>query len=177
MTPKARKAYLASLRDEIVSLRAVKCRMAHERVVGSTAPQSASVSREPIHNFKRVGLCSPLERGERLGCSHTMSRTKLDRAIDELGPEKAGPLRRELNWLTNEIHLLDHQKGAAEGRLAAARHGAGGGCGEVRTLELIKATEEVERLGQEHDEYVGRVGVLRDRVVSELERISGELER
>jgi len=177
MTPRARKAYLASLRDEIASLRAVKCRMLHERIVGPTAPQRASVSREPLHNFERVGLCSPLERGERLGCSHTMSRTKLDRAIDELEPEKAEQLRHELNWLTNEIHLLDHRKGAAEGRLALARREEGGRCGEVRTIELIRAAEEVERMEQQHDEYVERVGVLRDRVVSEIERISGELEQ
>lgn len=175
MTPRASKSYLASLRDEIASMRVVKCRMAHERVVESTVASRLPVSCVPLHTFKRVGLCSPGERDERLGCSHTMSRTRLDRAIDELEPERAQQFGHELNCLTNGIHLLDHRKGEAEALLAAAISEAGGGRDGSGTLEVIKAAEEVARLERRHDEYVERAGVLRDKVVSELDRILTEL--
>lgn len=177
MTSRVRKSYLASLRDEIASMQVIKCRMAHERVVASAARAQQPVSRGPLYNFERVGLCSPEERAGRLGCSHTMSRTKLDGAINELEPEKAKQLGQELNGIANEIHLLDHRKGEAEARLASARRAVEGGCGDVRAFEVIKETEEVKRLERQHDEYVERVGVLRDRVVAELERILGELEQ
>lgn len=174
MTPRARKTCLASLRDEIASLRVIKCHMAHERVVWAGAPAQSPAARDPRHNVQRIGLCSPDERDERLGCSHTMSRTKLDRAINELAPGKAAQLGRELNWLTNEIHLLDHRKGEAEARLAFARREAGGRCDDVQALELIKEAEEVRRLERQHDEYVERIGVLKDTVVAEIERMLKE---
>ena len=175
MVPRLRKSHLSSLCDEIASLRVVKCRMNHERVIGAAVRAQPPGSRVPLHNFKRVGLCSPDERNARLGCSHTMSRTKLDRAISELEPEQAGQLGRELNWLTNEIHLLDHRKGEAELRIATARCEAGGGLGDTRALELME--EEVARLERQHDEYVERVGALRDRIMFEIERVLGELEQ
>jgi hypothetical protein len=176
MTPRARHAYLASIRDDIASMRVFKCHMAHERVVASNARARSPVDRGSLYSFKRVGLCSPDERAGRLGCSHTMSRTKLDRAINELEPGKARQLGYELNRITNEIHLLDHLKGEAEARLASARREARGGSGEAQALEILKATEEVSHLERQHDEYVERVGVLRDRVVSEIEMILGEIE-
>jgi hypothetical protein len=51
--------YLTSLRAQIASLRIVKCRMAHERVVGSADSMQTAVKGGPLRNFKRVGLCSP----------------------------------------------------------------------------------------------------------------------
>ena len=104
-----------------------------------------------------------------------MSRTKLDRAISELEPGQAEQFGRELNWLTNEIHLLDHRKGEAEARLATMRREAWGGSGEAQALELME--EEVARLEGQHDEYVERVGALRDRLVSEIEKVLGELKQ
>lgn len=175
MTPRLRKSHLASLRDEIASLRVVKCRMAHERVIEAAAPAPSPGSRGPLHNFKRVGLCSPDDRDAQLGCSHTMSRTKLDRAISELEPGQAEQFGRELNWLTNEIHLLDHRKGEAEACLATARRDGWGGLGDAHALELTE--EEVARLERQHDEYVERVGALRDRIVSEIERMLREPEQ
>lgn len=89
-------------------------------------------------------------------------------------PGQAGQLGRELNWLTNEIHLLDHRKGEAEARLATARLEVGGGLGDAQVLELM---EEVARLERQHDEYVERVGALRDILVSEIERMLREPEQ
>lgn len=175
MTSQSRKSYLIFLRDQITSLCIVKCRMAHERVVGSADSIQPAVNRGLFPSFKRIGLCNPDERAERLGCSHTMSRSKLDRAISELESKKAECLSYELNWLTNEIHLLDHRKGEAEARLAVAKWDARGGCGEVKGLELVKESEEVKRLERQHDEYVERVGLLRDRVVIEIDKMIDKL--
>lgn len=121
MTNEARKIHLASLRDRIASLRVVKCRMSHARVVGVRGAAGRGGHRGSPPPFSQVGLCSPAERGERLGCSHTMSRVMVDGGISQLGRGKAEQLGQELNLLTNEIHLLDHRKGEAEARLAAAR--------------------------------------------------------
>lgn len=174
MTTRARNSDLVSLRDRIASLRVVKCRMTHERVVGVHDPARPAAHLTTLSTFTRVGLCSPDERDERLGCSHTMSRVKLDAAISELEPEKAGQLRHELNWLTNEIHLLDHRKSNAEARLAAARHEAGREPTGAKAAKVVKESKEVKRLERQHDEYVERVGMLRNLVVLEIEKLLGE---
>lgn len=171
MTQQSRRASLCLLRDELAAMTIVKCRMAHERVIrlaGSTQPVFSSVT---SGSFKRVGLCSSEVRAERLGCSHTMSRTRLDRAIGELESGIAEPLAYELNWLTNEIHLLDHRKGEAEARLATAEQEAKRSGDETRELEPLKESELVRELERKHDKYVERIGVLRDRVVSELNEV------
>src|SRR4051812_35284337 len=92
---------LAHLRDEIAAGRIVKCRMQHEKFLPPA----------PGGKLQRIGLCDSATRGERLGCSHSMARVKLKRAIQELPPEVAAPLAEELSWLDNQIHLLDHRKG------------------------------------------------------------------
>ncbi|MEK6288025.1 MAG: hypothetical protein AABO57_20080 [Acidobacteriota bacterium] len=100
-----------------------------------------------------------------------MSRSKLDRAIGELEFGIAEPLSYELNWLTNEIHLLDHRKGEAETRRARAEQEAKSNSEDPRVLELLRASEIVKELEEQHDSYVERIGVLRDRVISELDKL------
>lgn len=177
MKQQSRIDYLCSLRNEIAVMSIVKCRMAHERVIGLADSKQSVSNRGTFGNFKRVGLCSPEVRGERLGCSHTMSRTRLDRAIGELEFGIAEPYREELNWLTNEIHLLDHKKGEAEAKQAREEQEAKKGRDEARGLELVKESEMVKELEQQHDKYVERMGVLRDRVVSELDKVIAEADQ
>jgi len=106
-----------------------------------------------------------------------MARIKLESAIDELetgAREKNGPesfLRAELNWLDNEIHLLDHPKGEAEKTLARImeEHGASDRAGQ--TERLREAETKVRELELLHDEYVDRIGILRDRIVAEMDRM------
>ena len=175
MTQQSRIDYLCFLRNEIAAMSILKCRMAHERVVRLADSKQPVFSPGTSGNFRRVGLCSPEVRAERLGCSHTMSRSRLDRAISELGPGMVEPLTYELDWLTNEIHLLDHRKEEAEARRARAEHEAKRGREETRGLELLKESEIVKELERQHDRYVERMGVLRERVVSELDKVIAEL--
>jgi hypothetical protein len=106
-----------------------------------------------------------------------MARIKLENAISQLGTNagnQTGPassLGDELNWLNNEIHLLDHRKGAAEKALARLLEAYG-----VRDLMcqdeiLSQAQEKVREMERLHDRYVDRIGTLRDRVVAEMDRL------
>jgi len=77
----------------------------------------------------------------------------------------------ELNWLNNEIHLLDHRKGEAEKALARIIEEAY--CAEDRARNcqrLREAEEKIRKMEELHDEYVERLGVLRDRIVTEMDK-------
>jgi hypothetical protein len=151
--------------------------MSHERVLRTAGSQMPVVCRIPEGAYQRVGLCSPETRAQRLGCSHTMARIKLESTIDELETgvrEKNGPesfLRSELNSLNNEIHLLDHRKGEAEKTLARIVEEQGASDRAGQTERLREAETKVRELERLHDEYVDRIGILRDRVVTEMDRM------
>src|SRR3954468_5938039 len=120
MKPWERLDYLFSLRHQIAALGVVKCRMSHERVIRAADTMLPIICRFPAGSYQRIGLCNPEVRAVRLGCSHTMARVKLEKAINELGTGERDStglvtfLGHELNRLDNEIHLLDHRKGEAE---------------------------------------------------------------
>lgn len=172
---------LSSLREEIAILCVVKCRMSHERVIRDQASGLSITCRFPEGSYQRVGLCAPDLRATRLGCSHTTARIKLDDAIKLLEMSKVrdkvavSSLSRELGWLDNSIHLLDHRKGEAEKRLARIRDEV---CGAVESEEkwekVREAEKEIGEMEQIHDEYVERLGQLRDKIVSEIDKLSFE---
>lgn len=166
--------HLQSVLTEISALSVVKCRMSHERV--RTEGALPVVSRLFEGSYERFGLCSPELRAQRLGCSHTAARIKLQNAIDRLNIAGASgdgaSLGDELNWLNNQIHLLDHRKGEAEQILArAAEQTHRAGASERAPKELIEARNAVGELERVHDEYVELIGALRDKVAHELERL------
>ncbi|HEY5073391.1 MAG TPA: hypothetical protein VII34_01760 [Pyrinomonadaceae bacterium] len=178
MKPQNRLNRLSSLREEIVALCAVKCQMSHERVIREADSMLPVVCSFPEGNYQRIGLCSPEVRAQRLGCSHTTARIKLGSAIDELdldGADKSGPgslLADELNWLNNEIHLLDHRKGEAEKTLAKILEETYVAGDRARTVGRLRdAEEQIREMERLHDEYVDRIGALRDRVVTEMDRL------
>jgi hypothetical protein len=178
MKPQNRLDHLSSLREEILALCAVKCHMSHARVIREADSMLPVVCRFAEGNYQRIGLCSPEVRAQRLGCSHTTARIKLGSAIKELdtgvedNSEPGSIFSYELNWLNNEIHLLDHRKGEAEKTLAKILEEAYGARDRAPTGERLREAEaqirEMERL---HDEYVDRIGALRDRVVTETDRL------
>lgn len=169
---------LCSLREEIATMSTMKCRMSHERVIRDQVSGLSVICRFPEGSYQRVGLCAPDLRAIRLGCSHTTARVKLDDAIKVLGMSEAmdkayvSVLSRELRWLDNAIHLLDHRKGEAEKRLARIRDEV---CGtserEKKGEKVRKAEKEVGEMEQTHDEYVERLGHLRDKVISEIDKL------
>jgi hypothetical protein len=175
MKPKARIDYLHLLREEIAALSVVKCHMSHERIRRAGELMLPVASSFPEGSYQRVGLCSPEVRAQRLGCSHTTARIKLQDAINELntGDAKSAAQRSslggELTWLNNEIHLLDHRKGEAEKNVAKLEElyrVVDRSHKEAELLEARKVVREMERL---HDHYVEQIGALRDKVVNELD--------
>ena len=178
MKPKKHVDYLSSLRKEIAALSVVKCHMAHERVLRASDSMLPVVCRFPEGSYKRVGLCSTETRAQRLGCSHTMARIKLESAINELenpGEERieaGASLGHELNLVNNEIHLLDHRKGEAEKAVARILEEGYGAADQTRQSErLRKAEGEIRDMEHLHDKYVDRIGLLRERVVNAMDRL------
>jgi hypothetical protein len=175
MQPEKRVDYLCCLREEIAALCVVQCRMAHERIVRAGESMLPVVSGLPEGSYQRFGLCSPEVRSQRLGCSHTTARIKLGDAINELNKgdgESSGQglsFGSELNWLNNQIHLLDHRKGEAEKTLAktVAEMYHAGDRGRKRE-KLIAAEKDVREMERLHDEYVELIGVLRHKVVNAM---------
>lgn len=139
------------------------------------------ICRFPEGSYQRVGLCTAEIRAKRLACSHTSARIKLDDAIKKLATSDRGNnaaslvFSSELVWLNNAIHLPDHQKGEAEKSLArildeAHRAGAQGDKGQ----NMRESENEIYEMEQLHDEYVERIGELRDRIVIEIDTLLAE---
>lgn len=169
-----------SLREEIAALCIVKCRMSHERVVRDASGLPV-ICRFPEGNYQRVGLCAPEVRAKRLGCSHTTARIKLEDAINVLvtshGENNSSSLRmsREFVWLNNAIHLLDHRKGEAEKEAARILAESHQGIEPVNNEEKLKEAEKgICELEELHDEYVERIGELRDSVIKEMDKLLSE---
>ncbi len=174
---------LRSLRKEIASLRVVKCHMSHERIKRVGEFMLPIVSRFPSGGYQRVGLCSPEVRAERLGCSHTTARIKLQDAISELsiGHEnnegQDSELAIELNRLNNQIHLLDHRKSEAEKNLAEIEEQKYHASDQADKVEELTAAKKVVlELEQLHDKYVEQIGMLKDRVLNSLDRLIQQVE-
>lgn len=169
---------LRSLRKEIAALRIVKCHMSHERIRRVGEFMLPVVSRLPGGDYQRVGLCSPERRARRLGCSHTTARVKLQEAVNELNTghgnndEQDLELAARLNWLDNEIHLLDHRKSEAEKRLAKIEEQKYRSSDQAdKSEELLGAKELVLEMERLHDKYVEQMGVLRERVLNSLDNL------
>lgn len=110
---------LIESREQLTHLKAIACRMAHERVLIDRKTQLPVAGIVPEIEFERVGLCSTARRFGNPACSHTMARYPLENALDILEQRgDYGEWRAEFNDLNNTIHLLDHEKGEAEKRLA-----------------------------------------------------------
>jgi len=106
---------LIESREQLTSLKAIDCRMAHERVLIDRRTQLPVAGAVPEFEFERRGLCSAGKRLKNPACGHTMARYRIETALDNL-PDHAEFLRwrGELAVLTDSIHTLDHRKGEAE---------------------------------------------------------------
>lgn len=167
---------LRALRAEVASLCAVKCRMAHERVLCDAITGRPAACRVPAGSYRRVGLCAPERRATQLGCSHTSARIKLEDAIAILAAhtgEKAQDTslwRQEATWLNNAIHLLDHRKGDAEKQLAELLESAHRSGSAVDAESVRAVRDRIRALEDRHDALVERIARLQAQVLAEIER-------
>jgi hypothetical protein len=158
---------LESLREQVASLQVTRCRMVHERVriQDGIVLRAARGGREP--DLVRMGLCGPEVRGRNLACGHTMARYVLMdavRALHAAGGLADGaydPLVEALESIGNSIHLLDHQKGEAERRLALASERKGPA---ERTIAA-----EIKDLEEQHDAYASQMRELHASVLAHLD--------
>ncbi len=152
---------LQSLRDQVAALQVIRCRMVHERVrvEDGVVLRATHGGRELV----RMGLCSPEVRGRNLACGHTMARYILFDAARALGAAHE-PLLRELESVSDAIHILDHQKGDAERQLALASGTEG--------ASALQAAE-ISRLEAQHDAFADQMRELQRAVLARLDAAIG----
>lgn len=175
---------LSDLREKISELRAVPCRMKHEKVV-ETIPSNTVITADgeeitlPVVH-ERLGFCPKEFRDRQIACGHTTSRYILREALEELqqihpSPEAIRDMLNEWHRLDGEIGLLDHRKGEAE-RVRAELTNASqlpGGMERQRT----EATRELEDIHRNHGLCVERLNRLQERTLQELDRVIGQFGR
>lgn len=143
---------LIESREKLTRLKAIDCRMAHERVMIDRQTQLPVAGIVPEIEFQRVGLCDSAKRFKNPACSHTMARYPLENALNIL--EQCGKYsdwRAEFNDLNNRIHLLDHKKGEAE------KHSA-------RMIKRIRETEHIK------DRFLTEERFLIKKQITEIEQ-------
>ncbi|MBS1798140.1 MAG: hypothetical protein JSS81_30280 [Acidobacteria bacterium] len=182
MQQQQRLEQLRLLRLQVAAFSAVKCRMAHERVVRNSETGLPIALHFPEGCYRRIGLCAHEIRDTQLGCSHTIARVRLKEAIKVLDGISGGPsapdspFGGELVRLDNAIHLLDHRKGDAEKRLAESLEEAHRDGETGDSEEKMRAAEnEIRELEELHNGYVEEIGRLRDKIITEIDRLLAEL--
>ena len=159
--------------DKISKLKSVKCRMAHERVRIDKETGLPVVQTMPESSYKRIGLCSPEIRGEMLSCGHTMARYLLQDALELLNSEGKDTVifEAELTDLINRIHILDHEKGEAEKRLAKLIEKKHFQTETNLTSDFETTNAEIQNIEWRHDEFVERMSSLRDLIIFEMKAV------
>lgn len=175
---------LHALRNQVAALQVTRCRMVHERVRSENGSVLRVSRGEPEPTLVRIGLCSPEVRARNLACGHTMARYVLLDAIRAL--HAAGrlpsaihdPLHQAVESVSNAIHLLDHQKGDAERKLALSSERKHLSCERSTEEEAAHATmlsaAEVKRLEEQHDACAEQIRELRVAVLGHLEAAIGD---
>jgi hypothetical protein len=165
---------LIELRERIRGLKAVKCRVNHERVKidsGSGLPLTRQVG-EIIYD--RIGLCPSEVRAERISCGHTMARYLLAEALsilDRASEGDIGALRTELDEVTNNIHRLDHEKGDAEKHLAELIEKRLCAPESFSSSELNAVNEQIRVLEQTHTDHTDQIDAIRKKILVEIKMV------
>jgi hypothetical protein len=70
---------LIESREQLTRLKAIACRMAHERVLIDRRTQSLLVGTVPEIEFERACLCEFAKRFKNPACSHTIARYPIEK--------------------------------------------------------------------------------------------------
>jgi hypothetical protein len=73
---------LVESREHLMRLKAINCRMAHERVLFDRHTELPVLGPVSEIEFERVGLCDVAKRYENPACSHTIARYSIENAIE-----------------------------------------------------------------------------------------------
>lgn len=163
---------LIESREQLGRLKAVNCRMAHERVLLDRDTRLPVAGAVPEMEFQRVGLCDAAKRYRNPACSHTMARYPMADALDIL--ESLGEYdqwRDEFNQLNNAIHLLDHAKGDAEKQLARGIKKLHESAfketeGDSSAIKLFSINEQINEMELRHNNYAAKIEKLRNKILA-----------
>ena len=176
---------LAASKKALEPLKAVNCRMAHERVLIDPNSQLPIVGSIADIEFERLGLCEASKRFKNPACSHTMARYPLETALDLLAEQgnENSEWRDDLDNLSNVIHQLDHEKGEAEKQFAQLIVKIGDTENEPVKIRLLIEEKESTRakiawMEQKHGLLVEKIEILKNKIFAALiSAIEIELER
>lgn len=162
---------LVEINEKIKNLKAVKCRITHEKVQideKTNLPISKYIGEKV---YERIGFCPKDVREERISCSHTMATEILHSALNLLGEkETILNLRNNLMDLVFQIHQLDHQKSDVERDLAILIERKTQNPNKTLETEIDLATEKIKNIENEHDQRVDGIAEVRDQIVIEIEK-------
>lgn len=167
---------LIEIKEKVEDLKAVKCRVNHERVLTDKEtglPLSKYIGEKV---YERIGFCPREVREQRISCGHTNAPDILKNALTLLDSEGKDVeiLRTELMNVITQIHLLDHRKGDAEKQLAILIEKKNNLPKKSFEKEISPARDAINDLENEHRGYVDKIAEVRDRIVAELETIIKE---
>ena len=160
-----------ALNKKIANLKAVKCRLTHERVKFDAETNLPVAESLPELGYERVGLCPPEIRSERLACGHTMARYLLEDALSILAENgvETDDLKTGLDEATCRIHSLDHEKGFADKHLAQMIEKKYVQPESDFSKEIQTARDAIKNIENQHTEYVEKIANVRDLIISKMQ--------
>lgn len=163
---------LIEMKEKLGKLEAVKCGIAHEKVLIDEQTNLPITTYTGEIVFERIGFCAPETRKKRISCSHTSAPYILQDALMLLEFEGADVefLKKEFFDVTNQICQLDHKKGDAEADLAKLIAKKQTEPNQQTETEIASANREIKKIENEHAESVDKIAKLRDRIILEIEK-------
>jgi hypothetical protein len=167
---------LLEVRDELNRMAAVKCRMAHERVLIDPQTKLPVAGISPEMEFRRRDLCPAAKRNTNLACSHTMARYCMAEALDVLeqtGNNRAD-WRAELDNLNNLIYRLDRRKSDAEKQSAQIVKNLSEAEENMKKILLIEQNSingQIAVIERDHNNCVERIEILKHKILAALDSV------
>ncbi len=168
----------SELYERIARLKAVKCRLAHERILYDKETNLPIPEDLPDEiSYQNIGFCPREIRAERIACGHTMARYLLVNALTllESNGVETKNLRDDLDEATNNIHRLDHEKGFAEKRLAQLMEKKYSEPDNDLNGEIEQAKNAIKDVENLHSVYAEKIGSVRDSIISEMRSFAQKL--
>jgi len=160
---------LSEIKQNLNGFQFVHCGLSHEAVLldrKSNLPVKNEISDENI--YKRVDLCSLIDRKQRLGCAHSSANDTFNKLIDEL-PEKdfiIEKFRKQFNELIFQIYMLDHKKGNLEKNFAEA-------IDPSNSCELSSSNiqKELDACKHTHSIHIDQLSEIRSCIIQRIDKL------
>lgn len=154
---------ISQLRTELEQYKTVNCRLAHERVVNIESGELSNDIDPEVVAVSRKGFCDKALRNHMLGCAHTKANYTFAHLADAAYAQGLLDTEQQPSMMLNniivKIYLMDHEKGAAEKRLAIAR--------ELPDAVAADAVgKQIDDIVNRHTAAMAELEALRERIVA-----------